>query len=169
MSYTEIYVIGDEYCSQEGETKNAWRSAMYVWDQIAKKYFGLEGFPFFDEDLQRRIWNAGNEHKLTSHELIVLASTMDKVTVKAKDLPRLIEAFEAYSKEHPNSSIGEQAEIIKNLGLSKQHKIAWCQTTVSSFCFSPEYDEDEDKYTYSDLDGAWDLFEQVDLAIKQAK
>ncbi|MGD1524647.1 hypothetical protein [Vibrio harveyi] len=164
MSYTEIYSIGERHCCQLGETKNAFRSAMYVWNHIAQKYFNLDCFPHFDEEMQRRVWNAGNEHPLTDAELIVLASTMDRVSVKVSDAPRLIEAFKAYSAEHPNSSIGEQAMIIESGldSLKPDQLIAWCQTSVSSFHFLAEYNEDEDEYEYSDLSDAWDLFEQFD-------
>ncbi|AUG84890.1 hypothetical protein Athena1_0010 [Vibrio phage Athena1] len=162
MSYTEIYSIGDNHCCEIGETQNAWRGAMYVWNQIAQKYFGLESFPHFDEEMQRRVWNANNEHTLTNAESIVLASTMDNVTVKAGDIPRLVVAFEEYAKDNPNSSIGEQAEIIKNSDLLPEQKIAWNQTSVCEFNFSSEYDEENDEYTYSDLSGSWDLFEQID-------
>lgn len=48
MSCTEIYVIGENHCEYQGECKNAWRGAMYVWNDVAKRYFGLEGFPSFD-------------------------------------------------------------------------------------------------------------------------
>lgn len=162
MSYTEIYSISASHCSELGETQNAWRGAMYVWNQIAIKYFGLEGFPHFDEQMRRRIWNASNEHQLTDAEIIVLASTMDRVIVKANDIPRLVSSFEEYAKEHPNSSLGEQAEIIKSSQFAPEDYIAWCQTSVTSFHFLPAYIESKDEYVYHDLSDGWDLFEQFE-------
>ncbi|APF79512.1 hypothetical protein [Vibrio cholerae] len=162
MSCTEIYSISDKHCYHLGETQNAWRGAMYVWNQIAQKYFGLEGFPHFDENMRKRVWNANNEHQLTDAEIIVLASTMDRVMVKVADVPRLIKAFEEYGKEHPNSSIGEQAEIIKASELSPEGFIAWCQTSVTSFHFEPTYIEENDECVYHDLSDGWDLFEQFE-------
>lgn len=168
MSYTEIYSLSKNHCNKIGEIKNAWRGAMYVWSNIAEKYFGLESFPFLDEAMQKRIWNAGNEHPLTDDELIVLASTMDRVTVKAKDIHRLVEAFDKYAEGNPNSSIAEQALVIKSAEIPDDSVIAFNQTSVGDFAFSPERNEDNDEYIYSDLSGSWDLFEQFD-AIKASK
>ena len=157
MSCTEIYSVGENHCEYLGETKNAWRGAMYVWNSIAQKYFGLDGFPIFDDSMQKRIWNADNEHDLPEHEKIVLASTMDSVVVKKSDIGKLVTAFEQYAIEHPNSSIGEQLEIIKHSNLEDGHMIAWLQTSVSEFCFAPDYDDDENPI-YNDLSSAWSLF-----------
>lgn len=168
MSYTEIYSVSNKHCHLLGETKNAWRGAMYVWNQIAQKYFGLDCFPSFDTNMQKRIWNANNEHQLTDAEIIVLGSTMDRVLVKANDIPRLIEAFEQYGKEHPSSSLSEQAEIIKTVDMSENGCIGWCQTSVTSFHFEPTHIEEDDHYIYHDLSDGWDLFKQFD-AFKKAK
>lgn len=162
MSCTEIYSVTKDSCNKLGETKNAHRGAMYVWNDISKRYFGLDMFPIFDEKMQRRVWNAGDEHKLSEFETIVLASTMDRVTVKAKDAGRLVKAFEAYAENHPNSSLGEQAKVIKDAVLEPGDKISWCQTSVCDFQFSPQYNEDSDTYIYDDLEDSWDLFEQFD-------
>ncbi len=166
MSSTEIYAVGENYCSFIGETKNAWRGAMYVWDDIARRYFNLECFPSFgNDDIKKIIWNAGNEHDLTEHELIVLASTMDRVVFSYKDLDRLTDAFDKYYEEHKNSSIGDQSKIIKRCDLTSDKKIAWNQTSINEFQFSPDYYEDENGeeiIIYNDLSGAWDLFEQLD-------
>lgn len=181
MSYTEIYTLGKEHCEQIGETKNAWRGAMYVWNEISIKYLGLERFPMFDESLQRKVWNAAKYYTLTDAEKIVLASTMDNVTVKKSDIPKLIEAFEEYHKENPNSSLSEQAEIIKNAELLDDHVIAWNQTSVNWYKYRPRYisledymeqnelepedvegfEEDEEIPIYEDISDTYDLFEQI--------
>lgn len=57
----------------------------------------------------------------------------------ASDSHRLLEAFDLYAEKHPNSSIGEQAEIIRAANIAAGEKIAWCQTSVCSFDFDPEY------------------------------
>lgn len=168
MSYTEIFSLSKSHCHKIAEIKNAWRGSMYVWNGIAKKYFDLENFPFMDLDMQSRIWNAGNEHPLTDDELIVLASTMDFVTIKAKDIPRLVEAFDKYAEANPNSSLAEQSLAIKSAEIPTDSLIAFNQTSVGDFAFSPTYNQDSDEYIYSDLSRAWDLFEQFD-AIKASK
>lgn len=162
MSSTEIYLVSKASCDKAGETRNAWRGAMYVWSDIAKRYFGLDSFPMFDESMMRRIWNAGNEKPLSDAEKIVLASTMDNVVVKVSDKQRLIDAFDEYAKAHPDSSIGEQSDLIKEHDVGDNEFIAWCQTTVSEFNFEPECDEDGEIVSYNDLSNAWDLFEQFD-------
>ena len=161
MSQTEIYSVGHNHCELIGEVSNAFRGAMYVWSQIAKKYFSLEYFPTFDEGLQSRIWNAQNEHPLTEAEVTVLTSTMDNVVVKSSDVPRLVKAFEEYAQDNPHSSLGEQAELIKSAELEDNQYVAWCQTSVCDFAFSPEI-KDDDTLTYNDLSNAWDLFDQID-------
>lgn len=161
MSSTEIYAVTPNSCQDIANIRNAWRGAMYVWNDIAKRYFGLQSFPHFDEKMAKRIWNAGNEKPLILSERIVLASTMDRVTVKSSDAKRLCDAFDEYAAAHPNSSIGEQSEVIKNYQFGDGEKIAWCQTNVCEFQFSPEYDEEENP-TYNDLSSSWDLFEQID-------
>ncbi|MFS1429201.1 hypothetical protein LMH73_019135 [Vibrio splendidus] len=179
MSSTEIYLVSTDSCIEIGETKNGFRGAMFVWDQIAIKYFKLEGFPNFDTEMQRRVWNAANEHPLTDAERIVLASTMDWVVVRTEDAQRLIVAFKEYGEDNPRCSIGEQGAIINSAELPPGHFIAWNQTTVGDFALSPEwfdFDEDDEEYNedndengyyeFNNLSKTWDLFEQFDLLSK---
>ena len=161
MSNTEIYVVGKNHCELIGSTKNAWRGAAYVWDHISKKYFGLDHFPILENDLQRRIWNANDEHDLEDFESIVLSSTMDYVVVMPQHIPPLLEAFRKYAVEHPDSSIGEQGDIIEKVTLQEGQMIAWCQTTICDFIFAPEFDEENPETPiYNNLGMAWSLFEQ---------
>jgi len=137
---------------------------MYVWHDVAKRYFGLDGFPHFDEGMQRRIWNAGNEKPLTQTEKIVLASTMDRATVSLNNLAPLVAAFEEYGAEHPRSSIGEQALLLKNLIPPESEPdtgrlIAWQQTSVGAF-WASQYDEDTEEHTTC-LGDYFDVIEQV--------
>lgn len=182
MSYTEIYSISEEHCEKIGETKNAFRSSMYVWTNIAQKYFGLERFPYSDEELQMKIWNANKTHQLTETEVIVLLSTMDDACVKKSDIPKLVKAFKEYHKEHPNSSFLEQAEIIESTELLEDQKISWNQTSVNWYKYRPrvlsmdEYiqefelepeekegiEEDEDVFIYEDISDLWDIFTQIE-------
>lgn len=149
MSYTEIYVLG-ENPYHAGETQNAWRGAMYVWNQIAIDYFGLQSFPTFDEDMQWKIWNAQKHHEIKDFERVVLASTMDNAVLKGSDAKALVEHFRKYAEAHPNSSIGEQADIIESLNASDDQFIAWCQTTVSGF-WGREFNEETEEYDYYDV------------------
>jgi hypothetical protein len=147
MSRTEIYRLGRE--PQEiGLTRNAWRSAMYVWEDIAKRYFDIDGF-FFNKDRHNEIWNAWKHHKMPQHEIIVLLSTMDKAVVRGEDRDALVAAFEQYSQEHPNSSLSEQAQIIKNADIQPGDFIAWRQTSVGEF-WGSEWSEENEECVYYD-------------------
>lgn len=166
MSATEIYAIGKDHCTHIGDAKNAWRGAMFVWNQIAIDYFKLDGFPHFDLELQKRVWNAHSSHPLTDAEMIVLTSTMDDVSVKPKDVDRLLAAFDKYAADHPQSSIGDQAELIRAFKLKEDSLIVWNQTSINCFKYEPE--EGEDGLVYEDISPLWDLFEQFD-SIKSEK
>ena len=166
MSSTEIYLVKD---GAEpiliGRTRNAFRGAMYVWNDIARRYFGLESFPFFDESEMSKVWNAESTHNLSEHEKIVLNSTMDKITVKISDCEKLCDAFDAYATEHPNSSISEQSKIIRQYATENSEAdgvIAWTQTSVSEGWFT-DYEEQDDgeSITVCDLSSAYDLFENL--------
>ncbi len=131
---------------------------------MAKRYFGLECFPHFDEKMQSRVWNAGNEKPLTKSEEIVLASTMDRATIKKESIAELLAAFNEYGAAHENSSISEQANLIED-GLSDipdGYSLAWIQTSVCDGWFR-EYDEDSEDYVCN-LTGSFDVIEQISEA-----
>ncbi len=120
MSYTQIYVVTPESCELIGETQNAWIDPMYVWNQISVDRFGLSSFPMFDDEMRIYVWNAEKyTDSITDAEIVVLKSTMDNVTVDSKDVERLLKAFDEYGQQHPNSSIGEQAAIIRAHGFKE--------------------------------------------------
>jgi hypothetical protein len=161
MSKTEIYAVKEnEDLIFIGECRNAFRGAMYVWNDIAKRYFNLESFPHFDEDMQKRVWNAGNENQLTQSEEIVLASTMDRAIVKKENINLLLVALNEYGSKHENSSILEQANLIKERlsDIPDGYSIAWIQTTVCDGWFR-EYDEDSDEYVCN-MSGFFDVMDQ---------
>lgn len=166
MSCTQIYAVTKNSCRQVAEIRNAFRGAMYVWNDMSTRYFGLKSFPMFDPVMMNRIWNAQNEHEITDFEQVVLLSTMDRVVVNSADRGRLTDAFDRYAAAHPNSSLGEQSEAIKAFEFSDGELISWCQTSVGDFQFAPEYNEETDDYKYSDLPDAWDLFKQLDSEAK---
>lgn len=98
----------------------------------------------------------------------MLASTMDRVTVKASDIPQLIVAFNEYAAAHPNSSIGEQAQIVASIEITEGQFVAWNQTSVGDFHWSVDYDED-DHVVYRDISDKWDLFDQFrEIRAKEA-
>lgn len=168
MSSTEIFFLedGTNEWEQIGETKNAFRSAMYVWNEIAKKYFKLDCFPgFFDKKMMGRIWNAQNEHKLKECEHAVLLSTMDGAFFESKDINRVINFFFEYGQDNPNSSLTEQAEILSNFSDdgNRSGVFAFLQTSVSDFGFE-YYCEDTEEYVsnFDSNEKKFNIVEQFD-------
>jgi hypothetical protein len=160
MSETILYSLG-ENPQVIGEARNAWRGAMYVWNDIAKRYFGLEGFPMFGP-MSKKIWNAADTKNLPLHEAVVLLSTMDFATIRAGDAKEVAEHFDRYGQEHPNSSFSEQAKIIREAELKEGDLIAWQQTSVSEFWG----DEDDGWYSVTG-DKHFDAYAEAQL--KSAK
>tara|TARA_B100000929_G_scaffold191791_1_gene151891 strand:- start:2385 stop:2936 length:552 start_codon:yes stop_codon:yes gene_type:complete len=152
MSHTDIFFLKKDTYTKSS-VRNAFLSAMYVWQHTAKHYCGLERFPmsFFSDDLEpmMAVWNfhSRNPGKMKAHDAIVMQSTMDNVLLEPSEWRRLLEAFELYGKEHPQSSFAEQAAIIRGVMESEEGKdvvaIGWQQTSVSGdtpwYC----YEEDE--------------------------
>ncbi len=166
MSTTMIYAVKqDEEPIFIGECRNAFRGAMYVWNDISKRYFGLDGFPHFNEEMQRRVWNAGNEKPLTNPELIVLSSTMDRATVSKSAIDELLSAFDEYGNEHGNSSITEQAEVIRGHidKIPSGYSVAWIQTSVCGDGWFGSLGDDEEYK--SDLTNSFDVIEHAGEAV----
>jgi hypothetical protein len=148
MSTTSIYRLGREP-EEIGEARNAWRGAMYVWNDIAQRYFGLPNFPMGRDEIASKIWNAHRHHDLPEHEAIVLMSTMDHATVRGRDASIVAEAFERYGREHPNSSLREQAEILRSAELQPNDYLAWQQTSVAEF-WGCQWDGEKDEPDWYD-------------------
>lgn len=155
MSSTELYVITNEKNVNCTEFKNAFRGAMYVWNDIAKRYAGYDYFPHSNEDDQMEVWNYYARHPgiMKDHEIIVLASTMDGAVIESNRWKELVNAFEKYGEEHPNSNYAEQAKDISGLvqliGEDNIMYFAWNQTTVCDF-WGMEYIEETDEYEVYD-------------------
>ena len=165
MSYTEVHFLDNdnEKSFQVGEIKNAFRGAMYVWNLISKKYFDLDGFPMFDENMMGKVWNAGDHKEVPEHELFVLSTTMDNATIPAEEKEYAVKMMRKFQEENPNSSIGEQADLIEACE-STSGRFAFCQTSVTDF-WGLEFNEETEEYEYMDLDGDIDYF----CSVKQTK
>ena len=170
MSYTELFRLGHEPESI-GRIQNAWLSAIYVWDDIADKYFGTKSFLRLDAPMRTKIWNA-NKHvpSMPEFEKIVLQSTMDNAIVFGVDIPRLAEAFEQYGAIHPNSSYAKQAAILRSTEFLPDDAVAWNQTSVGKFWGLERTDlEDEDgeqEESFYDIKAGtkhFDVFEELGL------
>jgi hypothetical protein len=170
MSRTEIYALGGAHNGLIDEVRNSWRGAMYVWDDIAKRYLGFKTFFSLNEEDQKKVWNASFP-EMTLAEHIVLMTTMDNATVKIYDVEAVASAFEEYGKNHPNSSFVEQAEILRNslqtTSSNPFRVIAWNQTSVSEFW--GEKNDGDGNYTYYDPDTQDKHFDAYTAAIENYK
>lgn len=144
MSYTEIYgVKKNGEVIFVGETRNAWRGAMHVWDKLCDKY-GISGGLFSGFE---NLWKMADKGILTQAENTVLKSTFDNVVVIKGDIPMLLQAFKEFDNQFPNSSLPEQGEIINDEILNDEDMIGvcWNQTSVNENPWTDGYDEDEDE------------------------
>lgn len=143
MSTTGIYVLGSEP-GEIGECRNSWRGAMYVWNDIAKRYCGMPpGFGFAQKE-HHTVWNVWRNRPMPEHEIIVLLSTMDNAIVWAKDVLLVADAFEKYGHDHPDSSLAEQAQILRVAKLKPDDALAWQQTSVGEF-WGQDWDHEKDE------------------------
>jgi len=147
MSTTELYRLGRDP-GHIGAVRNSWRGAMYIWNDVAKRYCGMDSFPIMNDGERFRVWGAYEDPRMPEHERIVLLSTMDNATVAGKDAQTVAEAFERYGKEHPGSSFIEQAEILRSADLQPTDLVAWQQTSVGEFWGVRWDDELEDNVWY---------------------
>lgn len=174
MSRTAIFLL-EHGKNRVLEFSNAWRGAMYVWSDVAKRYCGLKHFPtgIFDddEDRQMEVWNYDNRHpgEMAEHEAIVLLSTMDHALLEPDQWERLVEAFEKYGAEHPGSSYSEQAAALRDAleGPGEDVEmtgIGWLQTSVCDTEWLVFGDDEEERRPYNPAQdsGHFWLFEQFD-------
>lgn len=145
MSYTEIYRLGKEPRLID-EIPNSWRGAMFVWNDVAKRYCGLEGFSPFGLSASR-VWNSHKNPRMPEWERIVLLTTMDNAVVFAKDIPALLEAFETYARER-GGSFAEQAAAIRADTFEEGDAIAWNQTSVNCDVWCRDEEEIDENIVY---------------------
>lgn len=138
MSSTEIFLL-EAGAVKTLEFRNAWRGAMYIWNFVATQYCGLPVFPHGltgdSQAEQMHVWNYGtNNPDMPEHEAIVLLSTMDHALLEISQVERLIDAFEKFGEEHPDSSFSEQAQALRNVMESGEDMellgIGWNQNTI---------------------------------------
>ncbi|MCE8034574.1 hypothetical protein EKK97_13815 [Billgrantia tianxiuensis] len=173
MSRTEIFLLQPNGGVHVLEFRNAWRGAMYVWNDIAKRYCGFERFPLgFDDkgkEQQMDVWNYGNRNPdMPEHDAIVLLSTMDHALLEPDQWERLAEAFEKYGSEHPDSSYSEQAAALRQAMESEAGKdvtgIGWLQTSVcdTEWLIWDEDGEERRSYDPSKDEGHLWILAQID-------
>ena len=184
MSYTEIYKFGKDGKAQFlGETKNAFRGAMCVWNVLDEKYlppYIPEWSIKLGEDISdkryhrsgsmspeplKEIWALFSDSNVSFEDKVVLGSTFDKVIVRKEDLPELIKAYKSFADF---SSLPEQAELIEKAFEEDDDLIAigFNQTSVNgdTWLNAGGYDENDEGIPYNILeqDSHWNLFSDIE-------
>lgn len=163
MSGLEIYAFdkaGEAYSA--GDAHNSWGGAMHIWDSLSVKY-GFGRFSIFGRS--PKIWEACNEDALSDLDTIACKFTFDNVIVAHKNIPRLVEALQAFCAEFVvgkdvAKTLLTAIEILRGIfDKGDATAVAFNQTSVSS---SPWYiygdDDDGRGYNLAIDEGHWELF-----------
>lgn len=197
MSETIIYGFGiDGACTEdEVRIRNAFRGGIRIWQLLEKKYLPVyrpryvpdyvpDGeieaflghapsriFSISDQEPMRDIWSLFTAENVSETDKIVLGTTLDDVLVRRGNIQRVIEAFEAFDKEHEgDTSLKEQAEGLRTfLEDPNITAVGWNQTSVNGDDWSnigdPVIDEDGDEcgspYNFKTGKIHWWLFDAI--------
>lgn len=175
MSCTEIYAFNkDGTPTLYGRTRNAWRGAMAVWNEMERRYLppyipeyvkycnwfrnGMSveeievilGYKpsrctsICENDAMKEIWDLYNKENVPEKDKIVLATTFDKCLVHKEDLPKVIDAFRKFGAE---TSLNEQADILQRAFDDPDIiAVGWNQTSVNADTWCDYgYDEEKDE------------------------
>jgi len=157
MSCTEIFGIdknGD--LSEIDETGNAFRGAMAIWTIMEERYLPSLEKPYWmteereyysrlssfgDDNMMQEIWDIPKSDKVSRIDKIVMCTTFDYCIVKRENFDELLEAFDSFEG---NTSLKEQAEIIREI-LDDENivGVAWNQTSVNDM-WHGSYDDDDE-------------------------
>ena len=197
MSETIIYGFGpDGICTcEEASAKNAWRGAMAIWKILEKKYLPpyrpryvpasvpdneINEYLGFEPtrvsganmDAMNAIWHLFIIDSVSITDKIVLGTTFDNVLVRREDIPKVIEAFEAFDKEHDGmTNLKEQADGLRAFYEDEDvSAVGWNQTSVNGDDWSNAGDTilDEDgaeigsPYNYKTGKKHWWLFDELE-------
>lgn len=161
MSTTEIYAVDKEgNVKFYGEANNSWKGATFVWNELNDKYNLNDGM-FFGF---KKVWGNFGTALYTPLENIILGTTFDGVLVKKENIKELIESFENYHKQYPDTNFNEQANILKQILEEDLEGVAWCQTSVANDAWDFDYDEENEEiipYNINKGDKHWYLFDDI--------
>jgi hypothetical protein len=164
MSCTEIYaVIENGDVKHHDEIRNAWRGAPAVWNDMGKRYGKMgAGQLMYQPSVAEAVWGLARDKSVPEDERLVMASTFDRVVIMRKDFPRLIDAMEKFIKKYSDTSIGEQADIIRKMqDDSSIIGVCWNQTSVNSSPWMRYGTDDEEgrPYNINTDEGHWSPFD----------
>ena len=168
MSYTTLYLVPESgEIRTYREYRNAFRSAWLVWDTMSKMYLHKDAIEFvisnrYDDALQP-VWDLWKNPNVPMSHRLVMASTFDRVMVRRKNLTRLADAYDQYSKEVKDPGhILIMADDLRILADDPACFAAcWCQTSVSSdiWYVRESLEDDSRLYDVSRDSDHWFLFD----------
>lgn len=164
MSTTSIYALTKTSCVCLGQAGTAWSGPVYLWNVIARNYFGQEQFPsgWNDAKLRVKIWRSVETHPLSLAETVLLMTTFDYAVVDVDHVPELISLMRKFADEHPMSSFAQQADLLAAAVLPSGGVIAWHQADLIPFRFPVQ----EGGKTV-DLSSSWDVFKRLRFVSQQ--
>lgn len=199
MSTTVIHGFDlDGVCTDEiTEAHNAWRGAMAIWKILERKYLpkyrpryvpdwiqddevneylGFEPTRIngTDPDAMKEVWQLFTNANVSTTDRIVFGTTLDNALVKRENIPKVIEAFEEFDKEHEGlTNLKEQADGLRAFYADEKiSAVGWNQTSINGDDWSNfgGYEEDEDgeetpvPYNFNTGDKHWWLFDELEKA-----
>jgi len=183
MSYTEIYTFDlDGKTTDCYDIENSFRGSMMIWTILERKYllslptpewakYSKEVHDYYSRcatmniEAMKEIWHLNRSNGLSIEEEITLASTMDGVLIKSKDLNRLISAYEYFATvtdDQGMTNLPQYIEVIKKISIDPT--VSAIGFSISQ-CNSPWYkqvDDDEVPYNYNIDTNHWWLFDEID-------
>lgn len=99
MSCTTVLAAGkDGEMKPVAEMRNAWRGAMWIWNEIACRYCHLEGFPLgLDMTEAQKVWDMADSDKLSETDRLALLTTFDNWLVAPEHMERVAKALDDFS------------------------------------------------------------------------
>jgi hypothetical protein len=165
MSTTTVFLLDlENKCAISGiEYKNAWGSAPYVWDRMARLYLHRENWMRSDcQDL----WNLFHDVRIPAYQRAVLGMTFDRAVIYQKDYPQAIMDIRKFLEAFPpeRDSVNHWCAITFYIeGVIKSNKqntgIGFWMTSVSDNPLSRWNEETESEIIRDDL---YDLYANLE-------
>ena len=173
MSYTTLYLVPEKgEIIEFEEYRNSWGSAPFIWSALFDKYLKSPNDPPYTSWMSQseRLWKLAEKGgPLNKNEKICLMSTFDKVMVKKKNLPQLIDAFTWFYKHYKKTGVVchlmDQVKSFRDL-LDRDdcYAVCWCQTSVSDDVWDSERTTEDDDILPWDISkdkGHFFLFDEL--------
>lgn len=152
MSYMRIFAINKKGDLLEFAVfGNSHRGATLLWDYYSKKFFPNRMYSIicWNEKEQGEFWDLVKNPRLSENEKITLYHTYDRVMVKKKNIPRLIEAFNDIGKRMEDSGhlLNQIPSLKKVIKMNDIIGVCWQQTSISCDAWDDGwvYDSEDDE------------------------